>query len=397
MNKKIIFMIILTGIVLFSIFNISALGLTPARTNFNFEPSLKKTVSFSIVNSEKKDMNLEVYTRGELMNYVTLERDKISMSSSEESRQLSYSVNLPDKLSPGLHTAEIIIAQPSEAASGDSYIGATLAVATQLYINVPYPGKYAEADLKVINKNGETQFIIPISNMGEFDLVNVKANIEVYNDKGEKINTINTESVEIKSKEKREVIGVLTPALAGNYKAIVTIIYDGETLRLEKEFSSYEQGLELQQIEVKDFQLGNIAKFEMLVENMFTKEISGAYSQTNIFNEKGELMADFKSQTYDLPANSKKVLTSYWDTKGVKEGMYNSKVFLKYSDKSYEKELKFEVSENEIRVIGVGYVISQSGSGGVDMVFILTILVVILVVMNLAWFFFLRKKMNKKQ
>jgi len=395
MNKKLLGFFIIF-IFIFSFVNVYSLGLSPARTTINFEPGLKKTISFSIINSEKQDINLELYTRGELLSSISLERDKVSLSKDEESRQVSYSIVLPEKLSPGLHTAEVIISQPSESPSGDSYIGTTLAVATQLYINVPYPGKYAEADLNILNKNGETDFIIPVSNKGEFDLVSIKANIDIYNDKNEKINSFNTNEISINSKNKGELIGILKPALIGNYKAIVTIIYDGETLKLEKEFSSYEQGIELQQVEVKSFSLGDIAKFEMLAENKFNQELENVYSQTNIYNDKNELMADFKSQTYNIPVNSKKVLTSYWDTKGVKVGTYASKIFLKYSDKSYEKQVQFKVSENKLEVIGVGYVISSSSSGGINIVSILIILVIILVLLNIFWFFFFRKKLKDK-
>jgi len=162
-------------------------------------------------------------------------------------------------------------------------------------------------------------------------------------------------------------------------------------------FSSFDSALELQQVSVDDFQLGQIAKFEMLIESRESRELTNVYSQTNIFNEKNELMADFKSQTYDVPANSKKLLVSYWDTKGVREGSYDSKIFLKYEDKSIEKKLKFEVSSNEIRVIGLGYVISQkSGGDSSNLILILVGVIIVLVLLNVSWFFFFRKKMKSK-
>ena len=392
MKYKLFFVFV---ILLFCIGNIVALGLTPARTTVNFEPNLKRTVIFSVVNSEKADLNLDVYTRGELSSSISLERNSLVLGKDESSREVSYNFNLPEKLSPGLHTAEIIVAQPPNGENGDSYVGATLAVATQLYVIVPYPGKYAEADVNILTRDGETRVIIPVSNLGEFDLVSVKANIDIFDENGEKIKSFNTGEVSIKTKEKKEIIGIVTPSLIGNYRAVVTLLYDGETLNIEKRFSSFEQELELQQISIDNFNLGQIAKFEMLVENYKNAEIKNVYSQTNIFNSNGELMADFKSQTYDISAKSKKLLTSYWDTKGVKEGTYNSKVYLKYADQSFEKQLKFEVLQNEIRVIGLGYVISQQAGSDNSLITILVIIIIILVLVNLAWFFFFRKKLKK--
>ena len=78
--------------------------------------------------------------------------------------------------------------------------------------------------------------------------------------------------------------------------------------------------------------------------------------------------------------------------KGVKEGTYDSSVFLRYGEHSGQKDLQLKVSTNEINVIGLGYVISQdkkSGSSGSSsaLVTVLVIVIALLVLVNLAWFF----------
>ena len=64
MKKKIIFII---GILLvLTLQNIFALGVTPGRTTINYPDDLDRTFSFSVLNSENKDMQLFFGTSGDL-------------------------------------------------------------------------------------------------------------------------------------------------------------------------------------------------------------------------------------------------------------------------------------------------------------------------------------------
>lgn len=400
MNKKILFsgMIFLAGLMLIS--NVFALGVTPARTTLDFQSGLEKTISFSVLNSEQRDINLVVTAQGELKDYIEIRESSFSMSETEGSREISYTLSLPDKIKPGLHTGEVVILQlPEVSGTSKAYIGAALAVTSQIHIYVSYPGKYAEADLNIVNaeKGGEVVFIIPIISRGEIDLVSVKANIEIYSKLDEKVANFNTVEISVLSGERQEIVHKWKADVGvGTYRAVVTLIYDGETINLEKQFNVGTSDLELQQIEVNDFNLGGIAKLEMLVENKWSEQISGAYTQTEVYNKKGEVMADFKSPNYDILALSKKAMISYWDTAGVKQGTYETKVFLKYGESSTQKNLKLKVAENKIEVIGLGYVISSDGGGGSNSLMIILIIGIgVLILINLLWFFILRKKLKK--
>ncbi len=398
MKIRSFFLVLLVFIVLLN--NVSALGITPARTTINFEPGLEQTISFSVVNSEHKDIELVVYAQGELNQSISLTTNSFKMSSSEESKQLSYSFKLPSSLTPGLHVGEIVVLQlPDKSGNSEAYIGAALAVITQLYVQVPYPGKYAESKLNIVDSdsNGDVTFVMPVYSRGELDLVSVKANFDIYNKLNEKVASFNTPEISIKSQEKKELVYKWKADVpVGTYLAKGTLIYDGETMPLEGQFNVGSQDLELQQITVNNFKLGEIAKIEMLVENKWSEQISGVYSETQVFNEKGEVMADFNSPNYDIPPLEKKVMVSYWDTGGVKQGTYETKVILKYAAKSSEKNLQLKVSSDKIEIIGLGYVVSESASGGnSSLVTVLVIAVVVLVLINLLWFFIFRKRLKK--
>jgi hypothetical protein len=400
---SLMFGILLVGILLIGILliaNVSALGITPARTTIDFEPGLKRSISFSVINSEKRDIDIVIAVQGELKNNVLVHANSFSMSSSEESRQVNYDLTLPATMNPGLHTAEIVVLQlPDEIGTSEAFIGAALAVVNQVYVYVPYPGKYAEASMNIINANQEEDitFIIPVYSRGEFDLVSVKANIDIYNKAGEKVDSFNTNEIDVPSGDRREIVHRWKADVpVGTYRAVATLIYDGETTQLEGSFNVGNQDLELQQVEVNDFSLGDIAKIEMLVENKWSEPIQGAYAQTNIYNDRGELMADFKSADYDVPALSKRVLISYWDTAGVRTGTYDTNVFLKYADKTTQTDLKLKVEQNRIEIIGLGYVISEDSEGDSNtLIIVLVIGVVVLILVNVLWFFLLRKKLKR--
>src|SRR3989344_1123342 len=56
-------------LLVFLISEVSALGLTPAKAIVDFSPSLSKSMSFTIVNSEKKDLNIIIAPQGELRDF----------------------------------------------------------------------------------------------------------------------------------------------------------------------------------------------------------------------------------------------------------------------------------------------------------------------------------------
>jgi LPXTG-motif cell wall-anchored protein len=89
------------------------------------------------------------------------------------------------------------------------------------------------------------------------------------------------------------------------------------------------------------------------------------------------------------------VFVSYWDTAGVRVGTYETEVSINYGDKSSKKSLQFDVEENELIIIGLGYVISEDGGESNTLMFVLIGVIVLLVLVNILWFFLFRKKFKR--
>jgi hypothetical protein len=397
MNKKFLLLILC----LLMVGSVYALGVSPGRTTVSFEPGLHKEVTFEVINSWNKDMTLIITAQGELAEYVSIPSSSVFVSASEYSKTLSYSVDLPISLEPGLRTADIFVVEvPTDKDSNSSAVLATLAVVTQLYVQVPYPGKFAEADMVVYDasRGGDVKFVFPVISRGEFDLTSVKANVDIYNSLNEKIDSFNTQTMSIESAQRKELVyNWKADVPIGNYRASASVVYDEGVIPLEATFSVGDKDLELQEISVNKFSLGEIVKLNMLVENKWSEPISDAYISTKIKNSRGDVVSSFDSATYNLAALSKQAFVSYWDTAGVRAGDYQTEISINYGDKSSTKNLEFQVSENNLVVIGLGYVISEGDSeGGMSgLILVLIVIIVLLVLINVVWFFLLRKRLKK--
>ncbi len=379
---------------------VDAIGVTPGRLPVDFSPGLERTLGFTVLNSEHKELSIVLTVQGELNTSIALSENLFTMHASEESKQVQYTIKLPDQLKPGQHHADIVVlALPEKNKIDQAYVGAAIAVITELVVYVPYPGKYLEGELNVIgsDQNQETTFVLPLYNKGNLDIVRAKANIDIYSKLNEKVASFNTESISLKSTERGELVTKWKAAVpVGTYRAVATVIYDDQTFETERQFNVGNQVLELQQVNVKDFTLGDIAQLEMLVENKWSEPAIGAYAQTQIFDKEGKVMADFKSPTYDIQPLTKANLISYWDTGGVHIGTYDASVFLRFGQKSSQKDLQLKVSDHDITILGLGYVISEKKSSGTSSTMtILFIVIGVLVLLNIVWFLVIRKMLHR--
>jgi len=394
MNNK-----ILVGIVLFLLAfstNILAIGISPGKTTLDFSPNSQQEISFKVLNNEKKDMDVLLYVgQSELSSIVILYDSIVSFKSEEESKEFKYAVKFPSTIEePGDHEMQVIALEIPKGSSGNNFVGATAAVATVLNVRVPYPGKYAKIDLAVSDsKIGEDMtFVVPTWNLGTDDIINAQASIDILGPTNEKIVTLNTEKKGIKSKSKTELVAKWNADVnAGKYFAVATLTYDGKTARAEKIFALGDLFIDIVDISVKDFNLGEVAKFNILIENKWNDVVTNVVPEIKISDKDGNEVASFKGAGIDVDALSKAELNAYWDTEGVKEGVYDGRAILHYSGKTTEKQLKTDVSLNGIKVSFLGQTAQAVKSGGSGRNSILVTLVIILIIINIGWFIYIKR------
>ena len=319
--------------------------------------------------------------------------------SGELQKSVKYNIKLPEKYDePGTHEIKIVAREiPVDKAFEGTFVGASVAVVHIVRINVPYPGKYATVELKLGEDTGQgADFIVYVNNFGTQKIVSAKGIIDVYGPTNEKLTSLETGLVSVDSGARKAMNVKWDENInSGKYYAKLTVLYDGNVAEYEKVFNVGIRLVDILDIIVKNFKLGGIAKFNILVENGWPEVISDVYTDL-LISEKGQEIGRFKSAAEDIPALAKEELTAFWDTAGVEEGDYDAKISLYYDDKIVEKDMKTKISFNSISFSGfTGAVISDEVGGETSDTKILIGLVVILIIINLIWFVYFKFKKKK--
>jgi len=378
----------------------SALGVTPGRTTIDFEPGLEKTLSFTITNNEHKQFNAYVYVEGDLSDCITFDQNIISFNESDNSHGLTYEVRLPQRLDPpGDHWAKIVIMELPmgwEAPEGETRIIATVAVIHQLRVKVPYPGKFMQLDLLIQEAvpNESVRFFVKMYNLGKEDIAKAQATIQILGSTNEVIASIEAGPRAVKSMQRGELTAVWqAQANPGLYHARVTVRYDGEAGHVEKNFYIGNMLVDVLDVSVKDFRLGGIAKFDILAESMWNQPIPGVYAQMVINDEQENKVADFKSASVDMEPYERAHLYAYWDTQGVQEGDYITRLTLHYAGRKTAMEVKTHVGLEAIRteIVGVSVGAVTAEEAGLEQ-YPIILLVAVLIAINLGWFLYFRKR-----
>lgn len=402
MNKKMIFAGALILIVLL-MSGVHALGLAPAKAVVDFVPGAESTISFNIINSGSRTLVLNVGAEGELAQYIEILNRQVVMGPEEGTRKVTYIIRLPQTLSPGLHTSDIVVRQSPLVGGEGAFVGASVAVAHQLHVNVPYPGKYLDIGIDTFQeKNGEIRFVIPLMSRGKLDISAARAEIEVFSPLNEKVADLSSDSIAIPSKERKDLsVSWEADVSPGVYRAVVNVFYDGEAPRtIEGEFDVGGDVLVITSLEVNGFSLGEIARFEAVVENLGESEVKGVFFRILVFDGNGNKLPNLESQRLDVEAFEEANLDLFWDTLRIEAGEYDSVLVLNFNGKSLEEEFTMDVSQDGIEIIGLSYGISEvSFSPGFELPnrnTVLIIVIVALVIVSLILFLLFRKKKKRR-
>lgn len=397
-NKK--FIIIFVLLILIVMQNIIGLGITPGRSNLDFSPGIEREFSFNVVNTEHKKMNVAMIVEGDISSYIIIDNKVNSFSSEEESKSFKYKVKLPNTLSPGVHKADIIVQELADDIKDNGMvIKATVSVVTQLYVYVPYPGKYIDVSMDIIKdqKSNVMNFYIPVISRGEEKIDNIKATIEIYMGL-DKITSFSTTRVSLGKGERSELSGNWNPeSPEGNYLAVAEINYDGQKIKINKTFSIGNESIELLSIGANDFKLGDVAKIKILVQNKLSLDVKDANAFLRIFDSSMEKVADLKSDNYEVPSKSNKEIVIYWDTEKILKGRYSSELKVNYDKKFLLKNFKVDVSDNSILFTGVGFAVADLTGRKTSVMTFVYIIIGILSLINIAWIvYYFRNKAKKK-
>lgn len=380
----------------------SAFGIAPGNVDLVFEPNSVQTVKLKILNPERQEMQVMLYAQGELASYISFDQPSISLTSSETEKYAYYTIKNPAEFEKqGTHSANIVaVSMPVSKGSNGVDMSANIAIISKLSLMVPYSGKYAEITLfsPTFEEEQSNNFAVEVRNLGTQDILSGQVVIDIYGPTNNKITTLNGENFLLASKQSRIITIDWTPDIGpGNYKAIATLIYDGENTKDEKTFAVGQYAIDVVDITVKDFKLGGIAMFDILLENRWNERIPGVYGMVEIRDDSGKVYTQFKTAAVDIGSNEKSTIQAYWDTKTVGPGKYKLDLVLNYLGKQSEKVFDIMVSADKIDTNLGAMAVGESGKKAEPVlqgIYVLTFLVVILIIINII--IFLRKPKKEK-
>lgn len=399
-HSKAVLLLLSIFIALASLPYASAIGVTPGRTTLDFQPNLQKTIEIIVLNNEHKDMKIAFGVLGDLADYVSLNAKSLEFKPDEDSKSIDYTLSLPASLQPGIQEAKIIITEvPKDISENEVTVGAAIVIISQLHVKVPYPYKYAEIRLKAKNNaDGKVNIYVEVDNLGRHDLVDKQAIIEIFGPTNEKIAVLKTDTKTIPAGKKDELVASWQDSVnAGQYKAVASLAYDdGKITNAEGIFSVGSLSIDIVDISVKNFRLGDIAKFEIVAENYWNQETKNVFAQLQIFDKENQNIADVKTASLDILPLSRQILTAYWDSAGIKEGEYSGKIILNFAGQQVERQIKTEIKLNGIKVEIAGGALTARASAVKDgRQNLMLILIVVLIAINIAWLAYFKRKKNK--
>ncbi|MDD4878781.1 MAG: hypothetical protein PHO02_07180 [Candidatus Nanoarchaeia archaeon] len=378
--------------------SVAAIGVTPGRTTINFEPNARQTLGFDIINDQQKDVRVILTIDGDAKGAeVILKQQIIELKSTEDRKHVEYDLRMPKEFeSPGTKELRISITEmPDETSDRPITVGAMVGVITQVRIKVPEQGKYLKIEGIEVSEGqaGEyVTFLVPVNNLGTERIGKVKANITIFGPTNEEIAVVETQEEPLDAM-KRTMLKAVWPANvnAGKYFAVAYVSYDEKTARAEKIFTVGRASIEILGIDTKNFQLGGIAKMDVKLKSNWN-EMLEIFAELFIKNTEMDQIANVKTPTAYLEPGKDMTLTAYWDTQGVEEGKYYVTLRVNYGEKEYiEKQFEAFLSLNGMSISPLGMTgkVTAAGSSNKGL---MVALIVILIVINVGWFWYMKKR-----
>jgi hypothetical protein len=149
-----------------------------------------------------------------------------------------------------------------------------------------------------------------------------------------------------------EIKEITTPfelSTEGKYIIKYEIKYDNKNIQITTEEYIGKNRIELEDIQIKNFKLGTIAKFDISIKNNWNDKIDETYSEVIITNQNNTVVGKYQSEKNTINPYED-YLTAYWDTANIQPGLYTMKVIVYTQESSYTKDYLINVEYDKIVV-----------------------------------------------
>ena len=331
MNKKIKMkqkMMLWMLMILLVIQMVAALGIRPARTTIAIDDFDQENIDVEgtlwIVNNEGREFTVEVYTEGEMADFIKLkgEDKKITFRPEDDAKAVEFEVKFrKEEVPPGGASASLVIEERFEG-SGDNTISSKVLLKHKINIIGPYPNQYIQGNLNFHEKGNEIELVAEVKNLGKEDLQKVQTTFYV-NDKEQKQQELETDTTALKTKETK----LLTATIdrdnfddAGQYEVSAITRYDDQTLELYKTLIVGKPEVEVTYFD-KYLIAYKVNQYTMDLLNKWNQQIRNVYVDIEVMKD-GQKIDSFRTRSVDIEAEMMQRINDYLDAKDKGPGRY---------------------------------------------------------------------------
>ncbi|MEK6848948.1 MAG: hypothetical protein AABY01_00060 [Nanoarchaeota archaeon] len=297
----------------------SAIGISPAIINLDYEPNHEYTLDFLTSGADI----ITTYVRGDLAPYAEL----IDPAQGTGARSFQVILRIPADLDPpGKRTLLVgAIEEPPDGAM----VGGRAAIQAPVTLYVPYPGVYLETafNAPTVNVNEPLPFTIHITNRGRDAVAHLTQSVTVIDaDTNETVAFLEatpTTLAGINTELRTALVWNTTGRHAGTYFAEALIGYDGQSLKRTADFRIGNQFVRIINF-TREATARTINPFEIKIQSEWNSQFDDIYGEVTLNG------TTFKTSPVSLEPWKQVSLLGYWDASQLEPGIYNAHVLIKY-------------------------------------------------------------------
>ncbi len=304
---------------------VTGLGVSPASEILSFQPNTTLEVEFSVINSEHSSFEATLSAAGEFSDIIFFEKPTITIDSNTERTLFKAIFKFPSEMQPGIHKSFIKIT-PVVQGPGEDMFAAYVAPQIPISLRIPYPGKYADIRLVVLNVDEGTPvpMFVEFDNMGSEKILRAGANIEVYSPNNRLLASLSAPEISVEKDSLGKTRAEPSPILRkGAYVAVVNAYYDEFAKNFTMNFSVGEPLIKVRELLTKKLGTNQINKLTFKAHNEWNAElVSQGFIEIRGIKSEMPLFA--------IGPDEEKEIGGFLDTTGFEPGEYNLTLTLAY-------------------------------------------------------------------
>src|SRR3989344_1292517 len=337
--KKEVFSLLVAMVFLFFLPSLSAIGISPSSMDIAFEPNLHKEFTLNLVNSGERPLNATFQLGGDLAPYFKLD-EGFFVIPPQSVRAYHIVMNLPREIKrPGRHIVSVNAVQGLFNTGKETKgIGALVSVQGEIVVQVPYPGKYAEVELEIIdiNEKETSTATINVINYGLDDIRYATATLTLFNNDGTPLDTLQSSTLSIPSRQSDYFTLLIDSTEYGPGIYPVTAFVDYDSLRTDSISRELRIGTLYANItnHTKEIFAGKITLFEVHLQNRWNNKLENVYVGLTFFKEGIPLQQVLRTPSLEIQPWQEATASAFFDATTLEQGAYEVEITAYYHGKT---------------------------------------------------------------